>query len=327
MQRTLLLLGLVAVLGLLAYLATTSAPAAQADNTAAERNFGYPDTDNIHRIFLADREGNRADLQRGGPTGWQYDGQPANANAMKNLLQAVEQMTVQRLPASKEVPNLVRGLAGGGILVQLFDASGNKLRGYYIGGGTNGELGTAAIVEGSDHPYIVHLPMWSGNLRHRFNLRGDEWRSKVLYSADPERVEYLSIEYPRQQDQGFRLERADGGAFRLYPHAQSSAAPQMVARGVAEGMLSRYENYYISRYENADTASISRARNQLPFAVIRLKEEGSPEQVAKIYPRYRWPDSTDRTLEAYTALINGDRDWALLAVETTQPLLIGYDSF
>ncbi|NJB85538.1 hypothetical protein GGR26_001283 [Lewinella marina] len=325
MKRTLLLLGLVMVLGLLALWATRNPDGAAAQSD--ERSFGYPATDDIHRIFIADREGNQASLERGGPTGWRYDGYPANENAIKNLLQAVGQMAVQRLPTSKETPNLIRNLAGGGILVQLFDARGNKLRGYYIGGGTNGELGTAAIMEDSEHPYVVHLPMWSGNLRHRFNLRGDEWRSKRLYRTDPDRVEYLEIEYPRQQDKGFRLERTADGSFLLHAHANSYLPARPVPRGVAEGVLSRYEDYYISRYENADTASINRARNRLPFAIIRLKEADQPEQLVRIFPRYRWPDTPDQTLEAYTAFVNDDQDWALLAVETTQPLLIGYDSF
>ncbi len=324
MKRTLILLAAVVLLGGIAYYASQRTPAAP---DAWERDFATPDLTRIHRIFIADREGNRADLRRGGPTGWRYNGEPANENVMKNLLQAVEQISVQRLPSSKAVPNLVRNLAGGGILVQLFDAEGDKLKGYYIGGGTNGEFGTAAIMEGSEHPYVVHLPMWSGNLRHRFNLRGDEWRSKVLYQVDPDRVDYLSIEYPRQQDQGFRLERTSDGTFTVFSFEESGSGGRQVPRGVAEAVLSRYENYYISRYQNGDTAAVNRAHNRLPFAIIRIREEGGEEQTARLFPHYRWPDTPDQTLESYTALIHDDRDWALLAVETTQPLLVGYDSF
>lgn len=325
MNRTLILLLAVVALGAVAYLVTRAADAPPAD--AAERAFGYPDTDRIARIYLADRDGQEVDLRRGGPTGWTYNGLPANANAMKNLLQAVGHMEVQRLPARAAVPNLVKNLAGGGILVRLYDGAGNKLRGYYVGGGTNGETGTAAIVEGSENPYVVHLPMWTGNLRHRFNLQGDEWRSKVLFNVDPERVTALTIEYPKQQAQGFRLERGTDGAYLLYPHARGSAPPRPVGRGIAEAVLSRYENYYVSRWENRDTESIAAARDRLPFAVITVEEEGRTPQTVKVYPRFRFPDTAEQQLEAYTALVNDDADWALLAVETTQPLLVGYASF
>ncbi len=324
MKRTLILLISVLLLGGIAWYATTRG----ADtSTAHDRDFAYPAVDHIHRIFIADREGNQATLERGGPTGWTYDGYPANENAVKNLLQAVERISVQTLPTSKAIPNLVRNLAAGGILVQLFDAQDRKLRGYYVGGGANGELGTVAIMEDSENPYIVHLPMWTGNLRHRFNLRGDEWRSKVLFRADPERVESLSIEYPRQRGESFRLDRQAGNAYHLSAFYPGGPPPREVARGVAERILSRYEKYFISRYENADARSINAAREVLPFAIIRLKEEGKAEQLVKIFPRFLHPDSPDEELTAYTAFINDDRDWALLAVETTQPLLVSYDSF
>ncbi|MGB3801195.1 MAG: hypothetical protein WA952_15370 [Lewinella sp.] len=324
MQRTLLLLIAVVILGGVAYFATLDPTAKELTD---DRSFGYPETDDIARIFIADREGNQAELTRGGPTGWKYYDQPANANVMKNLLQAVEQLEVRSLPASAAVPNLVRNLAGGGILVQLFDAGGDKLRGYYIGGGTSGELGTAAIVEGSDNPYIVHLPMWSGNVRHRFNLQGDEWRSKVLFAVDPEGVEYLSIAYPRQESKGFRMEKTAGGGFRLSPLVTSAGPVKEIPFGVAESVLSRYERYYISRFQNEDEDGRRSAEGRLPFATIRIKEAGKPEQVAEVYPQYRFPDSPDRELMAYRAYINDGEDWALLAIETTQPLLVGYDSF
>ncbi len=324
MRRTLILFGALILLGGVAYFATVD-PTVTA--TINDRAFGYPESEKIDRIFIADREGNRTELLRGGPTGWTYDGYPANENAMKNLLQAVEKMEVRSLPSSTAVPNLVRSLAGGGILVQLFDAEDNKLRGYYIGGGTNGELGTAAIMEGSENPYVVHLPLWSGNVRHRFNLRGDEWRSKVLFDVDPEKVAYLSIAYPRQESKGFRMERTSESTFRVIPLVPSAGPVKEIPFGVAEGVLSRYEDYYISRYQNQDTSGIKAARQQLPFATIRIKEAGQPEQNVQVYPRYRFPDSAARELMAYTAFINDGRDWALMAVETTQPLLVGYDSF
>ena len=324
MRRTLMLLVAVVVLGFIAYFATTTGASTE---VADERAFGYADVEAIDRIYLADREGHTAELRRGGPTGWRYGEYPANRNAMKNLLQAVAQLEVRSLPAYAAVPNLIRTLAGGGILVQLFDANGNKLRGYYIGAGTNDELGTAASMEGSDNPYIVHIPTWSGNVRHRFNLRGDEWRSKQLFSAEPDRVELLSIAYPHQQSKGFRLERAPDGTYTVAPLTAGVGPERAVASGIAEGILSRYESYFISRYQNENREDLVADQSRQPFAIIRLRETGRPEQEVKLYPRFRYPDSSDETLSAYSAFINDGADYALLAVETTQPLLIGYEAF
>lgn len=324
MRRTVTLLLAVVLLGGLAYLALSGGGM---EKVTDDRAFGYPDADDIARIYLADRDGNQTDLLRGGPTGWTVNGDPANENAMKNLLQAVTSLEIRSLPAPAAVPNLVRTLAGGGILVRLYNERGDKLRGYYIGGGTNDELGTAAIVEGSESPYIVHLPMWSGNVRHRFNLRGDEWRSKQLFAADPERVEELSIAYPRQESKGFTLRKEGDGRYTVAPLVPSAGPVKTISAGAAERVLARFERYYISRYQNEDETGKAADRSRLPFASIRLQESGREAQVIDIYPRFRFPDSADNSLSAYTAFIHNRRDYALLAVETTQPLLIGYDAF
>ena len=323
MKRTLTLLIAVVVVGAIAWYAIR-VPAASP--TAWERAFAQPNIDEIATMLIADREGRRTSFKRGGPTGWTVNGQPANENAMKNLLQAIRTIEVQRLPSSKAIPNLVANLAGGGILVQLFDVRGRKLRGYYVGGGVNGELGTAAIMEESDNPYVVHLPMWSGNLRHRYSLRDDEWRSKRLLAVDPERVAHLSIEYPRQRAQSFKLQRATEGTFVLNSFYADGRPPRELPFAAVEGALSRYESYYASRYENDDLPSIERARNTLPFATLRVREINGEEIVLDIYPRFRDPEG-GQELSAYTAFVNGGADWVLLPVETTQPLLLSYDSF
>ncbi|MEM9525001.1 MAG: DUF4340 domain-containing protein [Bacteroidota bacterium] len=337
MNRTLLLLIAVLLLGGVAWYATSAgqAPDRVADR-GNDRQFAQSDLDVVHRIFVADRKGHTVTLTRGGVTGWLADGKPANENVLKNLLNAVSRIDVQSLPANAAVPNMVKNLASTGILVQLYDEQDRKLRGYYIGGSTNDERGTFAIMEASENPYIVHIPGWTGNIRHRFNLWDDEWRDKVYFRVDPDKVEQFSIEYPKQRDKSFRLER-ESNDFRLNPFYDTGQAVRKIGRGEAERILVRYEKYYVNRYENKDLETIAQAKELLPFAIISLKQEGQDPQTMKIYPRY-----TDRTLshepktgqiiessglEAYTAFINNDEDWVLLNVETLGPLLVAYDSF
>ncbi|MTB50497.1 hypothetical protein [Lewinella sp. W8] len=337
MNRTSLLLLAVVVLGALAWYVSSQGqtPTRLADG-AEERQFAYAEIDDVHKIFVADRKGHTVTLTRGGETGWLADGKPANENVMKNLLSTVRLIDIQSLPTRKAIPNMVKNLATQGILVQLFDRNGNKLRGYYIGGSTNDETGTYAIKEDSENPYIVHQPGFTGNIRARFNLWDDEWRSKVYFQVDPDKVERLSIDYPKQQSKSFLLEK-DGGSYRLSPLYETGQPVREIPRGVAEGILSRYEKYYVNRYENQDAPSIERARELLPFAVITLQEEGQEAKEMRLFPRYQGRTLTNDVktgeyiesggLEAFTAFINNGEDWVLLNVETTQPLLVAYDSF
>ncbi|NJC25206.1 hypothetical protein [Neolewinella antarctica] len=337
MNRTSILLLAVLVLGAGAWLilrkdATENSLADKGES----RQFGYADVDRIDRIFIADRKGNRVDLTRGGVSGWLADGVPANENIMLGILQVIEGLDVQSLPSYKAIPVILEDLATSGTLIQLFDADNNKLRGYYLGGTTADETGTYAIKEGVEDPYVVHLPGFTGNVRQRVVHVGDEWRDKIYWRVDPEKVESFSIEYPKLRNKSFVLTK-NGDRFQLKPFYASNQQTRNVPRGGVEGILTRYEKYYVNAYENLDEKSITAARDALPHAVIRVKEEGKPEQTMVIYPRYGANEFTNNPktgaivnrggLKAYSAFINDGADWALLNVETIQPLMIGYDYF
>ena len=305
-------------------------------DAATERQFGYAETDDIQTIKIADRQGHDVTLERAGGERWTVDGRyPANENVMKNLLQAVRTLDIKSLPASAAVPNYVKSLASNGILVQLFDRSGQKLRGYYIGGADIDETGTIAIVEGSENPYIVHIPLWTGNARYRFNLWDDEWRSKVVFEVDPADVESLSIDYPKQRDKSFKL-TADGGSYFVEPLYDTGQPRREISRGAAERLLSRYEKTYLSRYENTDTEAIAAAKERLPFATITLKARGRDPQVVQFFPKFEqgYTSNTENgefyqldDLQSYRAFLNGGEDWALFAPEQVDPLFFAYDSF
>ncbi len=337
MNRTTLLLLVAVLLGAGAYLTLRgSSEERKLADKDTSRQFAYPETDDVHRIFVADRNGHQVTLTRGGISGWLADGRPANEHIMNNVLQAIRYVDVQSLPSYQAVPNMVKDIATSGILIQLFDEAGTKLRGYYLGGSNNQETGTYAIIEGAEDPYVVHLPGFTGNIRQRFVHWGDEWRDKVYFRVRPERVERFSIEYPKQRNKSFELTRNDAG-FQLRPFYESGQQIRNVPAAGVEGVLAKFEKYYVNNYENRDAEAIARAKASLPFAVIRVKEEGKEERAMEIYPRYEEESYTHNVktgevissggLRAYSAFINGGTDWVLLNVETLQPLLVSYDHF
>lgn len=337
MNRTLLLLLAVLLLGCAAWFAlSTKDDGSSVSNRGTDRQFSLFEFGQVDRIFIADRQDHKVSLTRGGVTGWLADGEPANENILKNLISALRSVDIKTLPTQKAIPNMVKDLATNGILVQLFNKEGTKLRGFYIGGGTHDELGTYAIMEGSENPYVVHQPHFSGNIRARFNHWGDEWRDRVYFRVNPDKVEQFSIEYPIQKDKSFRLER-DGANYKVMPFYGTSQPTLTVSRGIVEGAMSRYEKYYVNRYENGDTESIKEAKTLLPFAIITVKQEGQEAKTMEVYPRYKnqtfsndaksGEEIINGGLNAFTAFINGGQDWVLLNVETTQPLLVAYDYF
>lgn len=337
MNRTLILLLAVVLLGGLAWWATSSsAKPASADERAEIRRFGIAEFDQVARIFIADRKGHKVTLTRGGVSGWLADGRPANENIMKNLRDAIQNMDIRSLPTEKAKPHMIKDLATNGILVQVFNKEGDKLRGYYLGSGTYDELGTNGIVEGSEEPYVVHLPHFTGNIRQRFTHWEDEWRDKIYFRVDPEKVESFSIDYPRQRDKSFRITR-QGDKYIAAPFYETGQQVREATRASVESALTRYEKYYINRFQNNDEEGQAAVSEILPFATITVKQEGREAQEMRVYPRYADKTYTHNPktgavqenggLEAYNAYINNGEDWVLLSVETAQLLFVGFDSF
>ena len=151
MNRTLLLLISVLLLGGIAWWASTSTKPATAEERAEERRFGISEFDQVHRILIADRNGHNTTLTRGGVTGWLANGIPANENIMANLRDVITNLDIKSLPTEKAKKYMIEDIAAHGILVQVFDQNDQKIRGYYLGGGTYDEKRTHANVEGTEN--------------------------------------------------------------------------------------------------------------------------------------------------------------------------------
>ena len=249
---------------------------------AEERRFAV-EASRIGKIALVRRDGETIRLERKG-SDWQYNGRwKARPTAIANLLDAVTRITIAYKPAQAAVPNMVKNLATEGIKVELYSPSGTLLMVYYVGGSTPDERGTFVIREGYDQPYVAELPGWEGNLRFRYNLRGEDWRDRSVFAEDPDAIQWVSIEYPRQRNQSFRLEKKQGGfeVTPFYPHVPKSPLPLRL--GAAEAFLVGFEQLGAEAFEN-DYPYQDSIRQMLPFAEIALGYAQGGGKKVRFYP-------------------------------------------
>lgn len=303
-----------------------------------DRQFKVENVDQVGKIFLADRRGNTTTLERAADGGWMLNGtHKAYDNAMKNLLDAISRIDMQFIPANKAVPGIIKNLASEGIHVELFDRGGDKIKGYYIGGSTNDERGTFAIMEDAEQPYVVHLPSWTGNLRFRYNLIGDEWRSRLLYNTNLSDIQLASVEYPTRRNRSFVLERAEDDNWTVGPFYETGQAVREVPRGRAERFLVNFEESYLVQYANFSLEEKSELIRRLPYAIIRIERKDGSEKTVKVFPR------VDKTMEAmdpntdatvsevsnrgFNLLFNDDTDFATAANDQVEKFLFVYDNF
>lgn len=318
------------------FLQSGTSQTAKGTHLVEDRDFKVSEPESISKIFLADRRGNQTTLEKKEDI-WMVNGDyPANENAIKNILDAVGRIEMQFIPAKAAVPNIVKSLATEGILVELFGPNGKKVRGYYIGGATSDERGTYAIMEGADQPYVVHLPGWVGNIRFRFNLVGEDWRSKRLFATPVEDIARLSIEYPTQRNRSFILTPA-GENYEVAPFYETDQPVRLSPRSRVERYLYQYEKLYISEFENTARSAKAELIQGLPFAVISLDKVDGSEQVVKVYARIGQRTITvdpkdgtvseDTPIQGYDLLFNDDKDFAVIQTGDLQPYLMSYQSF
>lgn len=251
----------------------------------AERTFKV-DPEEIGKIFLADRYGSQTTLERSSNGYWIYNGQyRAYDNAIDNLLDAISRVEMNYKPPAAAVPNMVKSLSTQGLKVEIYNQNDQKIMAYYLGGTTQDETGTFIIREDFDQPYVAHLPGWTGNLRARYELIGDQWRDKAVFRADMREIEEVAVEYPQQKSQSFRLQR-EGRDWKVTPFYDiTPVINRPEQEGAVETYLTEFEAIYAETFQNENPQRDSLS-NQLPFCSIHLKKRDGSVQEAHFFPRY-----------------------------------------
>lgn len=334
MKRTIILLSVFAILGSVTawYLLQTGDD--KTTLAGADRRFAVKEREQIRKIFLADRTGERVTLERKGDH-WIYNDQyRARPSAVNNLLEAITQVEIKFKPPVAAVETMIKSLATEGIKVEVYGAGDELLRSYYVGGATPDETGTFMLMAEAEQPYVTYLPGWSGNLRFRYNLRGNEWRDRTVFSAEPESIQSVVVEYPKQRNKSFRLEKRDGG-YQVEPYYDITPRINRPLRpGSVEAFLEGFESIGAEAFQNTIEERDSIA-NLIPFSIIRLTRADGEETEVRLHPIVKKGNIDPKTgqevgsgvIERYYADVVSSGDFMLVQHRVFQEILWAYDFF
>lgn len=283
MKRTIILLALFLLLGGGAFWYLNTKEDEKTTLAGADRRFAVEDINQVYKIFIADREGKRTTLERKDGY-WLYNGKyKARPTVMEPLLEAIQRMQIQYKPPKAAEEKMVKALATQGLKVELYDKDGGQLKAYYLGGATADERGAFAIMDGAEHPYVVELPAWEGNLTVRFARFGDDVRDKDIFSEPVENIQSVSIEYPKQRDQSFRLEATADG-YEVKPFFDYTPLIRRPYRdGAAETFLVNFEGLSAEEFSNNYPGRDS-ILQLVPFSVITLVNKQGDTTQARFFP-------------------------------------------
>ncbi len=284
MNRTLLLVALFLVLGGAVWYALSNKKKQAGTHVSWDMDFAVKNTEEIGKIFIADRKGGTATLERKGKQ-WLYNGKyPARPSAIESLLETISSVNVLNIPPNGAVPGMIKELAASGIKVEIYDRDEKRLKTFYIGGVTNDERGTVLMMDGSEQPYVVHIPGFIGQVRSRFLMGDDEWRDKAIFLEKPEEIQSVSVEYPQRKTESFKLEKTGEAAYEVKPYFSTTSPMRSPRRkGVAEAYLVQFERMVAEAFETQNPLRDS-VKALVPFAIVTMKKTDGVEKKVRFWP-------------------------------------------
>ncbi|MEM6966741.1 MAG: DUF4340 domain-containing protein [Bacteroidota bacterium] len=284
MNRTLILLLLFVLLGGGTFYLLQNKDQGSTTSKNYNNNFAVENIDEIQKIFIADKEDYRILLERK-KDHWLLNKQfKAKRDAIDDLLTTIKNVQMKyTTPRGAEEP-MRRNLAVAGIKVEIYGKNDKKLKTYYVGGSTSNNLGTYMIMEDATEPYVVHNPLFQGMLRGKYLKLLDDWKDLTLFGESVEEIQSVSVEYPKQRNKSFKVERGDDGKFDVRPFYQATPTIERpVQPGAIEKFLTGFSLLHAESYSNANPERDSIAQT-VPFAVLSLTNTEGETKSGKLFP-------------------------------------------
>jgi hypothetical protein len=205
-------------------------------------------------------------------------------SAINNLLETVEKIQILYIAPDAAKENIMRDITRNGVLARFFDKNGKKILGYQVGTSSADGQGTNIIMEESDQPYVVHIPIWEGHLLPRYMTKEEDWRDRAVFASEFENIKSVSIDYPKQQKFSFKLEKDENGKYSVNPLNPTTTR----MRGMPnQSNIKRYLGHFKRLEAEAIKNSYDRRleiTQQLPFAVVKMTLDNGKETEVKYFP-------------------------------------------
>lgn len=248
-----------------------------------EGSFAIPDTTMIAKVSMLDRNGKRLTVERKEGYWLVNDTYPAEPVIVSELLRTLSLLEIKFIPPQSMVSNILKSLGTHGRRVDIWDERGKLLKTYYVGGVTQDGMGTYMLMEGSNQPFVVTMKYFVGSVSVRYHLDEKDWRDLSLLPVNGKNWKRFAVEYPRQRDKSFILQR-EGEKWSVEPFYElTSRNKGQVDQDMVESYLRDIRKLKIEGFMNdfPERDSISRL---LPFCRINWTTEEGEEQQLALHP-------------------------------------------
>ena len=191
--------------------------------------FAIEDVTSITRIFMADMFENNVLLTKT-EAGWMVNNsKPAADIKIDELLVTLNSLRVA-LPVAKEAHySTIQMLSTGSTKVEVyakkplfklfgisFFTKERLLKTFFMGDATQNNLGSFALLEGMQEPYVIYMPGFRGYVTPYFSPKSIDWYSQRIFETKLTRIQkasFIDIENP---ENSFSVEKSGPRSFSLF---------------------------------------------------------------------------------------------------------------
>lgn len=236
MKKNLIYLILFLVLSAIAYFYVFRNTGTTLDKELSD--FSVKDTGKVVKVFMADKSGAQVILERQSAGEWTVNGShEARPDAIRTLLETLRMVDVRSPVARSAYNNVIKQLASNAIKVEVYDDEGSLIT-YYVGGPTQDQLGTFMLIEGSDVPFVTHIPGFDGYLTPRYIVKESDWRTKRVFNLAPSEINRVSALDRSREGYHIIIEKLDDGNFSVKDGSGNTL------QGISDDKVMNYLSFY-----------------------------------------------------------------------------------
>jgi len=255
--------------------------AAEISKAANAADFAIADTAAVDKIFIADKDGNQALLERSSGRYWKLNGTHlARKDAVDLLLKTFLRARVQRPVPQGELSTVNRLLAGRGKKVEIYQGGETPVKTWYIGTSTQNHTGTYMVLADAngqlaEEPFIVHMEGFTGFLSTRFFTDEREWRYTGMFDYPGNSLRRVEVELTEAGGRLYAMEVDSVGTLRVEGAPLSSRADTLFW----QDRFNRFRKVHLETYNNHLTANAEDSLLNRAEPAFRLRAWGQDEDV------------------------------------------------
>ncbi len=289
-----------------------------------EKDFSVKDTASIDKIFIAEKNGHTALLERKAKGEWTINGKyPARMDAVSLLLYTFARTEVKYLPGEKAKETIIRAIATEGKKVEVYQ-NGKRSKIWYVGVSTPDQTGTFMLLadpdtdEKHEQPFITSIPGFDGFLNTRFFTDENDWRNRTLLSIAPDQMKSLKIEYADFPDSSFQIQVKDIQHFTI---STLKGSPLATADTAA---IKQYLAYFMDLtaevYLNSNTeAVVDSLRRTNHYAQLTVTDKNGKESQLRFF--HKQPEKGKE--EVYGVKVQFDPDHVYISYNNLNEFAMG----